>query len=443
MATAQMPVDIQRDYSFINYDSNHLHYDTASPYMKHLFRKWQRLVDSRQGNINIVHIGSSHVQGGTFPNRVRTNLMEEVPDLVSDRGMLFPYSAAAKCNNPPDYIVHCPEPVLLTRNVHAEPDCSLGLCGIAVTAHDIPTHIDIVLRKSHIDYATQQVIVIGYSDSNIVPLLSAFGREIAPSYVDPHTRRFVFNLASVTDSFQIILPCTQGTAFTLMGVYLGNRKSGFSYHSIGVNGATLLDYQKCDYFAADLRLLHPDLVIFGIGINDAHGTNFDTAVFHQRYTDIINQVRDVSPSCAFVFITNNDSFRPSGKGRRRRYNVNTNGELAREVFYRLARESKGAVWDQFAIMGGLSSMDTWVKNGLAQRDHVHFTSAGYSLLGDMLYNAIVNACYATPVPDRDPLPHKAPTIRMTDTIQPSGHAHTTTQPKEQQNNTNQYQYITY
>ena len=450
VAVAQLPVDIPREYPFVNYDANRLHYDTASPYMKHLFRKWRRVVDSRQGNLNIVHIGSSHVQGGTYPNRVRTNLMEEVPDLVADRGMLFPYSAAAKCNNPPDYIVHCPEPVLLTRNVKAEPDCELGLCGIAVTAHDITTHIDIVLRPSHIDYATRQVIVVGYSDSNIVPMLSAFGRDIAPSYIDPQTRRFVFNLASMTDSFQIVLPCTQGTAFTLMGVYLGNHQSGFSYHSIGVNGATLADYQKCNYWASDLRLLHPDLVIFGIGVNDAHGPNFDTAVFRQRYLDLIASVREVSPSCAFVFITNNDTFFKSGKGRRRRYTVNPNGELARDVFYRLARDCEGAVWDQFDIMGGFKSMDTWVKNGLAQKDHVHFTPVGYSLLGDMLYNAIVKACYAARIPEQDPLPYKAPAIRMTDTVLPSGHGINNTNTKNTQQPQTQtekqdveYPYISY
>ena len=401
---AQQLVDIPRDYPFVRYDANHLHFDTASPYLRHFFRKWYRVVDAMQGNVNIIHIGSSHVQGGTFPNRVRYNLMSELPDLVADRGMLFPYSAAAKCNNPPDYIVHCPEKVELTRCVHAVPAHELGLCGIAITAHDITTHVDIVLRHTHIDYATRHVVVLGQSDSNIIPLLSIAGREIPPSYIDKPTHRFIFNLSEPTDSLQVVIPCTQGSSFTLTGVYLGNRQSGFSYHSIGVNGASLADYAKCSRFADDLRLLSPDLVIFGIGINDASGPNFDTTVFYNRYMNLVHTIRNVRPNCAFVFITNNDSFRSSGRGRRRRYRVNENGALARDVFYRLAHDTGGAVWDQFEIMGGLRSMQQWKKAGLAQRDHVHFTPAGYSLLGDMLYNALVEAYHMTPIDATDPLP---------------------------------------
>ena len=110
---------------------------------------------------------------------------------------------------------------------------------------------------------------------------------------------------------------------------------------------------------------------------------------------LVEQVRSVNPSCAFVFITNNDSFRRKGKGRKARRTVNPNGALARDVFYRLAAATDGAVWDQFEIMGGLKSMDRWHKAKLAQRDHVHFTPAGYALLGDLLYNALVEACLAT------------------------------------------------
>lgn len=393
---AQQAIDVPHEYPFIRYNANHLHYDTSSASMRHFFHKWNLVVDAMQGNVNIVHIGSSHVQGGSFPNRVRYNFMSELPDLVADRGMLFPYSAAAKCNNPPDYAVHCPERVELTRCVYAQPAYDLGLCGIAITAHDTPTHIDIAIRPTHIDYATRRVIVLGYSPDEIIPLLGINGREIPPSYIDTATRRYIFNLSETTDSVQVILPCSAGTSFTLTGVYLGNRQSGFSYHSIGVNGASLADYAKCIHFADDLRLLNPDLVIFGIGINDASGPNFDTTVFFNRYMVLIEKIRALNPSCAFIFITNNDSFRATGRKRRRRYTVNNNGPLARDVAYRLAKATGGAVWDQFEIMGGLKSMEKWCKAGLAQRDHVHFTPTGYTLLGDLLYNAIIEAYQNTP-----------------------------------------------
>ena len=71
--------------------------------------------------------------------------------------------------------------------------------------------------------------------------------------------------------------------------------------------------------------------------------------------------------------------------------MNRNGLLAREVFYRLANETNGAVWDQFEVMGGLKSMDKWFKAKLAQKDRVHFTQEGYVLIGNLFYNALLDA----------------------------------------------------
>lgn len=374
-------------YPFIRYQRNTLHYNDNSSSLTTFFQKWKRLVTTGQGNINIVHIGGSHVQAGTMSNTIRCNLLEKYPGFIAGRGMIFPYSAAARCNNPRDYRVHCPQKVSLTRNIYKEYACPLGLCGIAVTA-DTVTEIQIVMAEPRIDYATNRIVILGHSDENVVPYLSIDGRTIYPSYVARSTERYVFNLSAVTDSFAIILPCSPGQKFSLTGIYLDNRRSGFSFHSIGVNGAAVPDYLRCQNLVRDLRMLHPDLVIFGIGINDANSADFDTAVFRANYLSLIDSIRSTNPDCAFLFITNNDSFR---KKSRRRYEVNRNGLLAREVFYRLAHDTDGAVWDQFEIMGGLKSMEKWYKHKLAQKDRVHFTIDGYQLIGDLFSKALFDA----------------------------------------------------
>lgn len=375
-----------QQYPFIRYKANTLHYDSNAAPMQVFFDRWHRVVETGTGNVSIVHIGGSHVQAGVMSNTLRCRLMQEHPSLVGSRGMLFPYSAAAKCNNPPDYRVHCREKMILTRCVYKEHDYPLGLCGIAVTAADTLTEVQMVMADSTVDYATSRVVVLGHSADGVVPLLRVDEREIYPSYTDPRTDRFVFNLNAAVDSFAVLLPCQPGQQFTLTGLYFGNRRDGFSLHSIGVNGAAVPDYLRCRDFVRDLRLLRPDAVIFGIGINDAFAPDFDSAVFHSNYLQLIDSIRSVNPDCAFIFITNNDAFRKVG---RRKYAVNTNGVLVREVFYRLARETGGAVWDQFEIMGGLRSMELWQKHKLARPDRVHFTSDGYRLLGNLLADALL------------------------------------------------------
>ena len=44
-------------------------------------------------------------------------------------------------------------------------------------------------------------------------------------------------------------------------------------------------------------------------------------------------------------------------------------------------------------MGGYGSMARWEEAGLAQSDKIHFTPAGYKLVGDLLFDAIMDAYY--------------------------------------------------
>lgn len=373
-----------QEHPFINREANVLHFDSTAAPMLAFFEKFHHLATTGQGSVNIVHIGGSHVQAGTFPHRIRTNILSAYPTLVGGRGLVFPYSAAAKCNNPPDYKVHCVEKVTLTRNVYRQPEHPLGLCGISITAADTPTTVQLLNNDRNLDYGVSRIVVLGYSPNGIIPSVNYDGANTPPSYIDTVHHRYIFNLRHAVDSISILLPCHEGESFTLTGVLLDSRHPGITYHSIGVNGAAVPDYLKCR-LTDDLRLVRPDMVIFGIGINDAHGTDFDSAAFRRNYLRLCDSIRNINPNCAFIFITNNDCYRKTG---RRSYSVNRNGLLVREVCYRLAAETGGAVWDQFEIMGGLKSMEKWQKAGLAQKDKVHFTRSGYQMLGDMFYEAL-------------------------------------------------------
>jgi lysophospholipase L1-like esterase len=139
------------------------------------------------------------------------------------------------------------------------------------------------------------------------------------------------------------------------------------------------------------------LVIFGIGINDAVSDNFREEIFVNNYNKLIERIKNISPDCAFIFITNNDSYKNVRQAytrkKRRRYRtvsvVNRNGETAATAFYEIARQNNGAVWNQFEIMGGLKSMQQWQNASLAAHDKIHFTKTGYELLGDLFFNAIL------------------------------------------------------
>ena len=102
---------------------------------------------------------------------------------------------------------------------------------------------------------------------------------------------------------------------------------------------------------------------------------------------LICRIREVSPDCSFLFLTNNDCYL-SLRRKRKRFNPNT--VRAREAFIDLAKEYNGCVFDVYSLMGGFKSSDKWLKAKLMKRDHIHFTREGYQLLGDILYNSIID-----------------------------------------------------
>lgn len=407
-------VPVDHSYSFINYEANHLIFFGDSTQMRRLSAKWHRILATGEGNLVIMQIGASHVQGGSFPHQIRRNILLSARRSLqgsavegsfpfASRGLLFPYSAAVKCNNPFDYKVSRSYPLALTRNVYKEPLEQLGLSGIAVTASDSMAEIGVMMNDADLDFATTRITLLGESRGGVIPQLRVGYSDsiLFPDSINLPARRYYYRFDRSVDSFSVVLPCDSGQAFALTGVLLENDLPGITYHSIGVNGASVSDYlTKCPYLTTDLQLAKPDLVIFGIGINDAAGPNYDSAIFRQRYLQLVDSIRSVNPKCAFIFITNNDSYRRV----KRSYSVNNNGPLVREAFMRIAKESGGMVWDQFDIMGGLNSMKTWTVNNLGQKDRVHFTRTGYQLLGDLFSNALFEALIQNRPPIAAPTP---------------------------------------
>ena len=230
--------------------------------------------------------------------------------------------------------------------------------------------------------------VIGFSETeNVVPVVR-FKDTILQGQYDEWKSTYTFSLPDFTDSICIMFDSVPGE-FTLTGILLENNMPGISVHGVGVNGARVSSYLRCDDFERDLNLIRPDLIIFGIGINDAAEKDFEKNNFKRNYNELIKVIKRVNPDCALLFITNNDSYKREKVKKKTRYEVNLNGEIVEEAFMELGKKYNAAVWNQFDIMGGLESMQDWEEAGLAKKDKVHFTNEGYRLLGDLLYNALI------------------------------------------------------
>ena len=348
--------------------------------------KFDSVVTHKSGNINIIHLGGSHVQAGTFPHSVRQEFLKAYPDLQASRGMIFPYAAAPKCNNPADYRTRSVGKFGLIRNVCKEHAKPLGITGIAVFTLDSVSELRIVPRDSLTKFKTTKITLLGYTeDTAFVPILKIDSENFKPSLIIPEKRQYIYENICVTDSFTFSFVNNNNNSFTITGILLENENPGITYHSLGVNGASVNAFLRCEHFEEEIPLLSPDMVIFGLGINDASEPDFTINTFKENYLKLVNQFKKVNPHCFFIFITNNDSYKKVGK----KYVVNKKALEVRKAMYELADEIGGAVFDQFEIMGGLYSMEKWRLAKLAQNDRLHFTKEGYELMGKLLFNAII------------------------------------------------------
>ena len=360
--------------------------DTMAYYS--FFKKLDKLFVEGEGNVTILHIGGSHIQAGTFSHQHRSNWLENFPGIVGNRGLLFPFSAA-ETNNPYNYRTTYTSKWEMAKNTHANPLFALGLSGMCIAFKDSLASIGIQMRNTEtlfFDFNT--IYVLGHCDSGwISPVIQIDDSVNIAGIYDSARLAYRFDLRKYVDSFRLSFPMNDSLweSFYLRGFWLENQLPGLTYADVGVNGASVPSYLKCSLLENDLAFVKPDLCILSIGINDASGSNFDTAQFIQNYKELIRRIKSVSPDCAILFTTNNDSYIKS----RKTYHNNPNGLLAEQAFLSLATYYKTGVWDLFSFMGGLGSMKKWEHDGLAQKDKVHFTPQGYRLLGDLLYNAFV------------------------------------------------------
>jgi lysophospholipase L1-like esterase len=374
-------------YGFIQYEQNKIQLQPQGVKWNNLFSKFEQLAFNGTGKISIVHIGGSHVQGGFLSDKLRKNFQDMVYGAEGERGFVFPYELA-KTNSPRSIKCNWTGKWAGCRNALSTDDCDWGMSGINATTTDRNAHVTIKtfnfdslackFDKVRIYHACSENVTISL-DSALVPIS-------VEEQKDAGYTEYVF--AQMHDELGFGIHCTDSLAcfFALQGVYLGNNADGISYHAIGVNGASTRSYLRCDKMDEQMATLHPDLVIFGIGVNDANvpSADFDPALYEARYDSLVAMIQAINPDACFLFVTNNDTYYQKSY-------PNPNALKVRDTMVRLAAKYDGAVYDLFEIMGGLGSISKWQNANLAAKDKIHLSKRGYELQADMMSEAFREA----------------------------------------------------
>lgn len=381
------PTEVET-HGFVNYDTNYILHPLGEAVLEHFFTKLDTLIFRGYGRVSILHIGGSHIQTDVYSHRMRSRLQNLQPGMNGGRGFIFP-AAIAGTNNPRNFIVSYTGNWESCRNTQRNKTCNLGMGGMMVTTADSMATITFRPRSADEPFRTNLIRVYHYDPGSIyqVGLVSPDPYLLnSIEYISNSIGYTEIRLNEPVDTFTIEMYRNHSdpSSFELYGIEILSDDPGVVYHSVGVNGASIPSFLRCNLLQEQVKIIRPDLVILSLGTNDAYSTSFDPDVYKRNYQQLIEVIKSASPQADILLTVPNDVYY-----KRRRANINTT--LQEDVIYQLAIENGYGVWNFFQVMGGLNSVPQWYSNGMMKKDRIHFTPKGYFLKGDLFFSAMMKS----------------------------------------------------
>ena len=165
---------------------------------------------------------------------------------------------------------------------------------------------------------------------------------------------------------------------------------GVVVSALGVNGARAknqLHWEDAP-LREFLREEDPALVVLAYGTNESGDDDVPIASYEAEVRRVVSRVREAAPAASCLLIG------PTDRPLRAEDGTWTDRPRTADIVAsqrRVAGDLGCGFFDLVAFMGGPLSMPSWVLADppLAANDHVHLTSRGYALLGDVLTRALL------------------------------------------------------
>lgn len=389
---AQTTEEVTHPYTFIRDTLNYLINDSA---LSGFYKKLDELQNGTRDKIVVVHIGDSHIQADYFSGMMREQLQRKFGN--AGRGLVFPYRAA-KTNEPRNFTTSTNVTWEAKRNVFPKLPLPIGISGITIRTYDSSAYLDFNIQDADsLNYAFNKIKVFHYKAPDAFDLAVTDETQTNLAYINsrittPDFFTTEISLRDTTHNFQLHMIKSDSTQMQSMiyGVELENSQKGLVYDMIGVNGAMFAHYDSSVYFVDQLVSLHPDLVIISLGTNEAYTKYFTEHEFEENMDMLVSKIRAVVPDANFLLTSPPDGYR---------YRKYKNASVAKAVTVQknYCEKNNAAYWDFYHLMGGFGSIYKWYTKGLAQRDYLHLTKAGYEIEGHLLFNALMESYYKSKV----------------------------------------------
>jgi hypothetical protein len=381
--TASAPLKSQsltEAYPWIDQDLNAIQFFRRDA-IERFFQAWE-VADSTR--VSILHLGDSHIQPDIFPGVLRKRFQ----DLLGKggRGLMFPFSTA-KTYSSVAYSSSHQGSWTASRSIEPLPKYTLGVCGATCRTNDSMASFQIRFSEPIPEhYNTLRIFCKKSPFSYSVWIQTDEGEELYRADIEGDTSPYIEinNLPPLQNGFGIRVAKSSPLQeeFEFYGMSLESSQTGGAIiHSAGIGGARYNAplYQKL--FMNHLPVLDPDLVILDYGTNDYIYDDKIKPELESEIVQIISNIRTACPNACILLTTTQDMMRKGLKLEA--------GEQFSDLIRKIARDQNCALYDWFWISGGNKSISKWVGSGLAQQDMIHLTKKGYTLKGELLFDAFL------------------------------------------------------
>ncbi|HEY3388510.1 MAG TPA: GDSL-type esterase/lipase family protein [Prolixibacteraceae bacterium] len=376
--------ELEKNFPFVKEEVNVI---SNSGHLAGLMEKLYDLKTNGKRNINILHIGDSHLQADFMTSIIRTTLQAAFGN--GGRGLVVPFRVA-KTNEPFNYVTSSSYHWLSKRCVFPGQPLPIGIGGLTISTND--SCADLTLRTiddSLLKYNFNKVKLFYENDSASYSfaILDSLGKKVgmcAPDSVDPYSYVTTATLPFLTNEITVKVNKTSELQqqATIYGLLLENSNPGIIYHTVGVNGAQFHHYSEALHFAEQTKALKPDLIIISLGTNEAFALNFKQETFYADMQLLYDQLKKANPNAGFLFTL------PACSYRRKKPNLRL--PLAGKTIIRFSTDNNISYWDLQGATGGDNSAINWKKRHLLRPDGVHYSRVGYELQGNLFCKAFIN-----------------------------------------------------
>jgi len=335
------------------------------------------------GPLSILHYGDSHTAADDLTGSVRTLLQERFGDGGGGYSLAGrPFAGYRRLDLKSGESRGWDSEGLLTRGS----DGLYGLGGVSISTQLPKQSIYLQAECSRLELFYLQQPGGGdlqlFDNSEPAGIISTDG-ELGPGYF-----KYDVNPESGPGPHRFELETLSHAPVRLFG-WVTEKDRGVTYETLGINGAQASIVFRWDeaLLASHIARRNPALIVLAYGTNEAANPDWTQDRYEQMFSALLQRMRAAAPTASILVVG------PPDRDYRTRGRWLSMEKLDRIVAAQreAAMANRCAFWDMREKMGGKGAMREWVTAGLAQGDHVHFTTSGYQRLGytlfrDLMYN---------------------------------------------------------